>query len=70
MPVLSGTVLAIQATNALLSVALNSMVAAQKYQQLVLTARAEGREVTTEELAALKAESDALTEQTLANLGQ
>jgi len=66
---MSATIVAIEATSALISVALNGLIAAQKYQQIILTARAEGREVTDEELAALKAESDALTSQTLTALG-
>lgn len=64
-----GVIVAIEATNALISVAMNGLIAAQKYQALITTARAEGRDVTDEELAALKAESDALTSATLANLG-
>ena len=63
------TVVAINAASALVSVALNGLIAAQKYQTIIATARAEGRDVTDEELATLKTESEALTTTTLANLG-
>jgi hypothetical protein len=58
-------VVAVQIISALLTAATNAITAAQKFQGIVETARAEGREITDAELAALKAESDALTRQTL-----
>lgn len=63
-----GTIAAVEATNALITVLLNGMVAAQKYQSLIAQAHAEGRDVSDDELAALKAESDALSKDVLAKL--
>lgn len=60
---------AIDATNVLISVGVNSLLAAQKYTALISTARAEGREISDEELAALKVDSDTATANTLALLG-
>lgn len=44
---------------ALLGLALQAMQQAQAYQNLVLKANAEGRDVTDEEVAAAKAEAQA-----------
>lgn len=49
---------AVQVLNTLVGAATNSMLAAQKFAGLVSMASAEGRDISDEELAALKAESD------------
>ena len=54
--------------NGLLSLSINALLATQKYQLLIQTARSEGREISDEELAALRAENRALTENVLARL--
>ena len=46
----------------------NAIMQLQGYQDLIETARSEGRDVSDEELAALKAQSDALTQQVLDTL--
>ena len=62
------TVKALEAILALLMLAGNVAAAARKYQVLVETARADGRDISDAELATLKAESDDLTQETLALL--
>ena len=52
---------AVQILNALISTASNGLLAAQKFSLIIDTARREGRDITKEELDALKAESDAAT---------
>jgi len=59
---------AIGIINGLLSLSINALLATQKYQLLIQTARREGREISDEELAALRAENQALTESVLARL--
>lgn len=66
---MSTTLTAIQITNALVTVALNGLIAAQKYNTLIQKAHAEGREITLDELSALKAESTKLTNEVLEKLG-
>lgn len=68
MAAVSGTILAIEAASALITLSINGLIAAQKYQALIVKARAEDREITDEELATLKAQSDALTKEVLASL--
>lgn len=65
---INGTLKAINAASALVTLAINSLTAAQRYNDLVSTARAEGREVSDEELAKLQTENVELTEETLALL--
>ncbi len=60
---------AIDATNILITVGINSLLAAQKYTTLISASRAEGREIADVELAALKVDSDRATQQTLKLLG-
>lgn len=62
------TVETVKAIDALLALAINSLVRVQQYSILVETARSEGRDISDEELAALKAESDRLTSEVLAKL--
>lgn len=52
----------------LLSAGINYLLAKQKVDATIATARAEGREVTPEELADLKAERDRLFDETIAAL--
>lgn len=63
------TLAAIEITNALVTVALNGLIAAQKYNSLIQKAHAEGREITLEELSVLKDESSRLTQEVLEKLG-
>lgn len=62
------TLAAIEITNALVTVALNGLIAAQKYNNLIQKAHAEGREITLEELASLQSESKVLTDEVLEKL--
>ncbi len=62
-------VLAIDTANALLSVSVNALMAVQKYNTLIATARAEDRDITDEELAAIRVENRALTDDVLSMLG-
>lgn len=59
---------AVAVINGALSLAANSIMAAQRYQALVERARLEGRQITDDELAAMRAESDRLTKERLAEL--
>lgn len=59
---------AIEAINGLLALSINALLATQQYQVLVETARREGREISDQELAALRAENQALTDSVLAKL--
>lgn len=65
---MSGIAAALEIINVLISVSTNALQSIQKYNDLIAKAQAEGRDITDDELAALKAESDALTAETLANL--
>lgn len=65
---MSGIVTAINAGNALVSLALNALVAKTKYDALIQQAQAEGRDVTDEELASVQSENTDLTDETLAKL--
>lgn len=62
------TLAAIEITNALVTVALNGLIAAQKYNALIQKAHAEGREITFQELAVLQSESKVLTDEVLEKL--
>ncbi len=62
------TAKALEAITALLILAGNGLAAARKYQVLVNGARLAGRDISDAELATLKAESDDLTQETLALL--
>lgn len=62
------TLAAIQITNALVSVALNGLIAAQKYNSLLAKAASEGREISLDELKTLQDESKALTDEVLEKL--
>ena len=62
MPAVTTTIIAIEAASALITLAINGLVAAQKYQTLIVQARAEDREISTEELDALRQESIAITD--------
>lgn len=59
------TILAIEQLGSLISVGINALLSAQRYQLLIEAARKEGREITDEELAELKAENDELTKNVL-----
>jgi hypothetical protein len=61
-------ILAIDATNALITVATNSLLAAQKYQTLIATARAEGRDITEAEINELRVANQDLTADVLSML--
>lgn len=60
--------LAIQAGNALIALAQQALAASAQYNELVGKAQSEGRDISDEELAALKAESDRVTEEVIAKL--
>jgi len=66
---MSNTLIAIDAINGLLALSINALLATQQYQALIEAARREGREISDEELAALRAENQALTDSVLAKLG-
>ena len=57
--------IAIQVISGLLSVSVNAMQAMQAYVDLVNKARTEGRDITDEELAALRAGNQALVDEIL-----
>jgi hypothetical protein len=59
------TNVAVTAISTLLTAATNAILAAQRFQALVEAARTEGRDISDDELAALKLESEGLTQQTL-----
>ena len=50
---------AVEATNALLSLAVNSMVAMQKINAIISKAQAEGRDITPEEWDSVISDADA-----------
>ena len=50
---------AVEATNALLSLAVNSMVAMQKINTIISKAQAEGRDITPEEWDSVISDADA-----------
>ena len=60
--------LAIAIINSLFTAAMNAMIAIRRYQELVAKAQAEGRDISDEELAALKAQSDKMTDDILKRL--
>ena len=62
------TLAVIRILSALLTLITRAMAAATRATKLILTARGEGREVSSAELAELATESDQLTEETLAAL--
>jgi len=59
---------AIGLINGLLSLSINALLATQKYQALIEAARREGREISDDELASVRAENKALTDSVLAKL--
>ena len=65
---MSNTQTAIETINGLLALTINALLATQQYQALIETARREGREISDEELAALRAENQALTESVLSKI--
>ena len=62
------TLTAITAINGLMSLAINALIASQKYQIAIERARAEGRDVTEEELQDIQRQNQALTDSTIARL--
>jgi hypothetical protein len=64
---MNNTQIAIETVNSLLALSINALVATQQYQVLIETARREGREISDGELAALRAENQALTDSVLAS---
>ena len=60
--------LAVNAVGSLLTVGINALIAAQKYQAVIETARLQGRAVNADELAALAAETDATVAAAMAAL--
>lgn len=65
---MSNTAATITAINLLLDLVINSTEAVRRYQAMIEKARAEGRDVSDEELAAIQAESQTLTDSVLADL--
>ena len=65
---MSNTQTAIETINGLLALTINALLATQQYQALIETARREGREISDEELAALRAENQTLTNSVLAKI--
>jgi hypothetical protein len=65
---MSNTQTAIDAVGSLLALSINALRATQQYQLLIETARREGREISDEELAALRVENQALTDSVLVKL--
>ena len=65
---MSNILLATQIVSGIVSGILNSALAAQEYQLIISTARAEDREITDDELAELRADNQELTESVLAKL--
>ena len=59
--ILPDILLAVNTASAATSLAINLMEAAHKYNRLAAQASAEDRDISEEELAELKAESDAIT---------
>lgn len=58
-------ILAIDATNALISVTMNALAAVQQYQTLIATARAEDRDISDEEISEIRLRNQAATEDVL-----
>lgn len=58
----------IQLIDLLVGISITSLEAVRRFQATVEQARAEGRDISDEELAAMKAESDRLTQEALAAL--
>lgn len=65
---MSNTQTAIGIINGLLSLSINALLSTQQYQLLIETARREGREISDEELAALRTKNQVLTDSVLAKL--
>ena len=65
---MSNTQTAIETINGLLALTINALLATQQYQALIETARREGREISDEELAALRAENQTLTDSVLSKI--
>ena len=65
---MSNTQTAIEAINGLLALSINALQATQQYQALIEKSRREGREISDQELAVLRAENQALTDSVLAKL--
>ena len=65
---MSNTQTAIETINGLLALTINALLATQQYQALIETARREGREISDEELAALRAENQTLTNSVLSKI--
>ena len=61
-------ILALQGLSVLLNAISQSAIAAQKINETIGRARSEGRDVTDEELAVIKAQTDALEQNVLAKL--
>lgn len=59
---------AMKSIDALISVSTNAIMAAQKWNEIAQKAKKENRDITNDEIAALKAQSDALTEKAIAIL--
>lgn len=64
------TVQVIRLVGALLDLTINTLIAYQNARQIIDRARAEGRDVSDEELAAIKGDSEAKTKEVLAVLDQ
>lgn len=65
---MSNTQIAIETVNGLLALSINALLATQQYQVLIETARREGRKISDQELAALRAENQVLTNKVLDKL--
>ena len=65
---MSNTQTAIDVVSGLLALSINALQATQQYQLLIETARREGREISDEELFAMRRENQALTDSVLAKL--
>ena len=54
--------------NTLFTTIMNALIAIRRYQELVSKAEKEGRDITDDELAALKADSQKMTDEILKRL--
>jgi hypothetical protein len=54
--------------NTLFTTIMNALIAIRRYQELVAKAEKEGRDITDDELAALKADSHKMTDEILKRL--
>ena len=65
----SNTMKAIEIVSVLIQAGMQAFTAAQKYNNAVKQARNEGRDVTDDELMAMKATSDKMTDDIMKKLG-